>query len=107
MKKFMMVAAAVMGISCLTLGSTAQAGGWGGSNYGHHNHSYYSGHGSNHGWGYGGGYRGYRPPVYRAPAYGVPVYGGYPTVAPAYPYYGAYPGTSFGISTPNFGLFIR
>jgi len=105
MKKFMMVAAAVMGISCLGWGATAQAGGWG-PGYGNHHHGYYGGPGYNHGRGYGYGY-GYRPPVYRAPVYGVPIYNSYPMVAPAYPYYGTYPGTSFGISTPNFGLFIR
>jgi len=106
MKKFMMVTAAVLGISGMGLGATAQAGGPGYNGHGYqHGHS----HRGYYGGSYGRGYNAYRPPVYRAPVYappvyGVPVYGGYPVATPAYPYYG---GTSFGISTPNFGLFIR
>lgn len=104
MKKFMMVAAAVLGISWMGLGATAEAGGPHGYGYGHGHY------GRSASWGYGVPYR---PPVYRAPvyvpppAYGVPVYSGYPVAAPVYPYYNGYRGTSFGISTPSFGLYIR
>jgi hypothetical protein len=107
MKKFILTAVAVMGTSVLMAGA-AQAGGWGyGGGYSHHGPV--GGYGMGYGGGYGGGYYGrpgYRPPVYRG-GYGVPIYRPAPVVvAPAYPY-PAYYGTSFGISTPNFGLFIN
>jgi hypothetical protein len=104
MKKFILTVAAVLGTSMLMAGA-AQAGGWG---YGG-GHHHYHGPVGRYGMGYGAGYYGrpaYRPPVYRG-GYAAPIYRPAPVVvAPAYPY-PAYYGTSFGISTPNFGLFIN
>lgn len=108
MKKFMMTLVAIAGISVIGFAGTADAGhGHGG--HGRSHSGYRGGHG---GWGHGHhhhhhhGHRGYPVaprygygyPVYTAPV--IPVYGGAP-------YYGGYGGTSFGITTPNFGLFVR
>jgi hypothetical protein len=102
MKKFMLAIAAMTGVFLMGMSSTALAGhhhynGYGrggyGPGYGYGrsacNHYHHNGYNSRYGYGYRG-----------------PVYGG---VAPVYPVYGAYPyvNSGFGISTPNFGLYIR
>jgi len=104
MKTLMMTVAAATGIALFGMTGTASAGNWG---YGH-NHGGYHNHGPRGGNWNRGYYSNnvYRPaprPVYRN--YGVPVYSPIVPVYGGAPYYGY--GSSFGISTPNFGLFIR
>ncbi|WP_437202936.1 hypothetical protein [Planctomicrobium sp. SH664] len=104
MKKFLLGLAAVGGVSLLTVTGTAEAShhnrGW--NNHGHHHH---------HNQGrYAPGRGGYVPvaPVIRPQR---PVILPYPNTYCPTPVYQAYPvynsGPSFGVTTPNFGLFVR